>query len=146
MVETFLAAHAELEGDRGRRRVVRNGRAPGLMPARANRRASSASSVSSPGSGQTSPAAAARFGLSWIVLRATPSGTVRISVRSAWVDHVFGAKAIGTRSASRPLERAHSPPPRHMKREESNGRVNSRAVPWSTVRRDTALCLFEVTG
>ena len=27
-VETFLAAHAELEDDRGRRRVVRNGHAP----------------------------------------------------------------------------------------------------------------------
>ena len=28
MVETFLAAHAELEDGRGRRRVVRNGHAP----------------------------------------------------------------------------------------------------------------------
>ncbi|CAH1677931.1 hypothetical protein CHELA41_24464 [Hyphomicrobiales bacterium] len=48
-------------------------RAPCFTPARANSRFSSASSVSSPGSGQLSPEASARFRLSCTVLRAMPS-------------------------------------------------------------------------
>jgi hypothetical protein len=48
-------------------------RAPVLTPACVNSRFSSASSVKSSGNGQLKPAAAARFKLSWIVLRATPS-------------------------------------------------------------------------
>src|SRR5271165_465087 len=45
---------------------------PCVTPARPNSRVSSASSVTSSASGHASPAAAARFRLSWIVERATP--------------------------------------------------------------------------
>jgi len=45
---------------------------PCVTPARPNSRVSRASSVTSSASGQESPAAAARFRLSWIVERATP--------------------------------------------------------------------------
>ena len=47
-------------------------RSPCVTPARPNSRVSRASSVTSSASGQESPAAAARFRLSWIVERATP--------------------------------------------------------------------------
>ena len=48
-------------------------RAPVLTPACVNSRFSSAASFNSSGSGQLTPAVVARFKLSWIVLRATPS-------------------------------------------------------------------------
>src|SRR5271165_5845236 len=59
-----------------RARAVQSGSArrrwPCATPARPNSRASRASSVTSSASGHASPAAAARFRLSWIVERATP--------------------------------------------------------------------------
>lgn len=68
MTPGFLSSSASsAQFGSGRRRK------PYLTPAGANDLFSIASSVRSPGSGQLSPAATARFRLSWTVLRAIPS-------------------------------------------------------------------------